>query len=43
MKETKKAGTNLTRCPLSGEGGGGGGREVSLFFLILTTEIHTVN
>ena len=25
MKETKKAGTNLTRCPLSGGGGGAGG------------------
>ena len=25
MKETKKAGTNLTRCPLSWGGGGGGG------------------
>ena len=24
MKETKKAGTNLTRCPLSWGGGGGG-------------------
>ena len=43
MRETKKAGTNLTRCPLSGGGGGGVGREILLFFLILTTEIHTVN
>ena len=33
MRETKKAGTNLTRCSLSGGGGGGGGGEGNFIVL----------